>query len=920
MQSTEEYLDQLLASVSDEEPKRETDTKAQKAHRKSIEELDESELTEEVLQKQLALLLGLETEEEDDYFNTPEEDFMSQYTEQLSAQSFDTDIQDIVEEASVAAPELKAEESVENHVADVATVSVEPVSEPAPAISNTGVLSDDEIAALFASMEAENSEQEAEEVKEAVQETVKEEPAPAVSNTGVLSDDEIAALFASMEEDNKAEAEEVKEAVQETVKEEPAPAVSNTGVLSDDEIAALFASVEAENSEPKTEEVKEAIQDAIKEEIVAEKEAAPVMSDSGMMSQEEIAALFAAMETEEPAKDESGGLTREELEELGLSDIADVLVDGEAEILAETSGEENSAVSDALKETEDEAPVSQVVEFSDFDFDEEVLLDLENVEEMLEATAKLAEEESVSFDADMQAEEDIMSMLSQFEEESIQENAEAIAESTKAAEEAVSKALEPENIGIDSVAGGAGELLLQIGDLTLAAVEDDPGAHGDIVVDGLRGGLGQVHAAVGTVVIVDGAAEGAAPGGIMETIAAQEGHPVVDVGAVVLAGQVAVGLLGIDAVDAGGGAAVLGNGAGDQGGGQETLAVLVQIQLLGAQVDLDVAAAVGSAALSLVGSSALAGRLLGDALVDVVSQCRGVDPLAIIGNGVADGAAAGGNEAALVVGAAVTAGHGGGIGLNGRLADADAQLVGDLDEAGQGGGGDGLLGGGAALRAVGVGQGDLQVAVGGVQRILHLVGGCGDVGGDGSGLDRHLGGGLQQADGGGGGLGGGVQVIFSAVLALAGHELLLGAAVADGGVDGSGVQGIAQQGLQGGDVVSKDGGGKLGAGIQGLQIGLQGSLIHGDFHVCGGDGEGLAVDLDGELIGGRSLGQGLLGLLQAHAGQVDAADLCAVDGSRGGDGGGLGGDSGGLGRGLGGGVSHGVRGGGGIIAPAGGQP
>ena len=400
MQSTEEYLDQLLASVSDEEPKRETDTKAQKAHRKSIEELDESELTEEVLQKQLALLLGLETEEEDDYFNTPEEDFMSQYTEQLSAQSFDTDIQDIVEEASVAAPELKAEESVENHVADVATVSVEPVSEPAPAISNTGVLSDDEIAALFASMEAENSEQ---------------------------------------------EAEEVKEAVQETVKEEPAPAVSNTGVLSDDEIAALFASVEAENSEPKTEEVKEAIQDAIKEEIVAEKEAAPVMSDSGMMSQEEIAALFAAMETEEPAKDESGGLTREELEELGLSDIADVLVDGEAEILAETSGEENSAVSDALKETEDEAPVSQVVEFSDFDFDEEVLLDLENVEEMLEATAKLAEEESVSFDADMQAEEDIMSMLSQFEEESIQENAEAIAESTKAAEEAVSKALEPEN-------------------------------------------------------------------------------------------------------------------------------------------------------------------------------------------------------------------------------------------------------------------------------------------------------------------------------------------------------------------------------------------------------------------------------------------------------------------------------------------
>ena len=108
-------------------------------------------------------------------------------------------------------------------------------------------------------------------------------------------------------------------------------------------------------------------------------------------------------------------LTREELEELGLGDIADVLVDSEKEIL-------------------------------DFDSSEEVLLDLENIDEMLEATAKLAEEETSSFDAGAQAEEDIMSMLTQFEEESIQENMAALEESAKVAEQAVAMAMEEEEI------------------------------------------------------------------------------------------------------------------------------------------------------------------------------------------------------------------------------------------------------------------------------------------------------------------------------------------------------------------------------------------------------------------------------------------------------------------------------------------
>ncbi|MBQ3036272.1 MAG: hypothetical protein IJD31_05020, partial [Lachnospiraceae bacterium] len=78
------------------------------------------------------------------------------------------------------------------------------------------------------------------------------------------------------------------------------------------------------------------------------------------------------------------------------------------------------------------------------DFGEEMLLELENVDAMLEATAKMAEEENADTDADSMAEEDIMAMLSQFEEESIQESMAAQEESEKAAQEAVNRALEDE--------------------------------------------------------------------------------------------------------------------------------------------------------------------------------------------------------------------------------------------------------------------------------------------------------------------------------------------------------------------------------------------------------------------------------------------------------------------------------------------
>jgi len=328
MQSTEEYLDQLLASVSDGESGNDANKENSVPQTKSIEDLDESELTEEALQKQLALLLGLEVEE-DGFDSFPYEPISVEESEPVTV------AEQVVEEPVAIEPE---------------TIAVE-TPEPAPAASDSGVLSPDEIAALFASMEAESEAEATEEIPESVQDT----PAEPVT----------------------------------VATPEPAPVASDSGVLSPDEIAALFASMEAENEAEKQEDI----------------------SESEQTVEEEIREFMSASEAE--LSGNNSELTREELEELGLGDIADVLVDSEKEIL-------------------------------DFDSSEEVLLDLENIDEMLEATARLAEEETSSFDAGAQAEEDIMSMLTQFEEESIQENMAALEESAKVAEQAVAMAMEEE--------------------------------------------------------------------------------------------------------------------------------------------------------------------------------------------------------------------------------------------------------------------------------------------------------------------------------------------------------------------------------------------------------------------------------------------------------------------------------------------
>lgn len=405
MQSTEEYLDQLLASVSESENTGGQDLNHNKKHKtmKPIEELDESELTEEALQKQLALLLGLETEEDINDFEE-EDDFISQYTSQVSESNvessdsvqlisdaimdipddeFDMDVNS-VSQSEPESGELLTEAPIETSVAEEPAVVEE--SAPAPQISETGILSADEIAALFASMGADEPIDSAEETQEEL-------------------------ISALMEEETTPEPETIVEESPVASEPAPAPQVSDTGILSPDEIAALFASMGTEE---------------------------PIESEEGPEEEELVSALVEE-HTSEPVEN-NGALTREELEELGLGDIADVLVNADPDVADEKATFED----DNIQEEER-------VEILDLDFDEEMLLDIENVDAMLEATAKLAEEEQTNdFAAEKQADEDIMSMLTQFEEESIQESIANEAESVKAAQIAVEQALEEPEEGIPS--------------------------------------------------------------------------------------------------------------------------------------------------------------------------------------------------------------------------------------------------------------------------------------------------------------------------------------------------------------------------------------------------------------------------------------------------------------------------------------
>lgn len=394
MQSTEEYLDQLLASVSDEAGAGQSiQQNTEKKHHKSIEELDESELTEEVLQKQLALLLGLETEPDEDEFE--EDDFITQYTEQVS--------EPVNEEIPAVSSEIMEIPEEEPVVESITEVMPEPVAEPETSaseleISSTGVLSADEIEALFASMGVEEEEPSLGDA--IVEEMLGGFPDETDEN-------------AEMPEELTDDIEDVVEVIEEAEESAPAPQISDSGVLSPDEIAALFASMGAEDT-VETEDVVELVEE-----------------------------------------EDTGALTREELEELGLGDIADVLsadaYDQMADDLEEISHPHDMNLQE-VELNEDSAKIEpeeekQIIEIPDFENNEEILLDIENVDAMLEATAKMAEEESAD-NMETQVEDDILSMLAQFEEESVMESMAAQEESARAAEEAVNMALEEETPGV----------------------------------------------------------------------------------------------------------------------------------------------------------------------------------------------------------------------------------------------------------------------------------------------------------------------------------------------------------------------------------------------------------------------------------------------------------------------------------------
>ena len=451
------------------------------------------------------------------------------------------------------------------------------------------------------------------------------------------------------------------------------------------------------------------------------------------------------------------------------------------------------------------------------------------------------------------------------------------------------------------IGGGAGELLLQVGNLPLAAVKNDLGADGNVVVNLLRRAGRQVHTAVGTVVEIDVAAEGAAPACVMETVAAQEGHPVMDEGAVIRAGQVAVRLLGIDAVHTGGGAALLRHRAGDQLGGQQPLAVFVQPQLLGAQVDLHIAAAIGLVALGTVGSGSGAGLLFRHALINVVSQRGGVHLLTVVSDLGADGAAVGGLELVLVIRAVVPVRHLPGVALNGRLADAHLPFIGHADEGGDGGCTQAFLGGLAALGGVGIGQGHRQIAVGLLEGGLDFLTASGIGRGNLGGAHLDLGCGFQQTDGGSGSGFSRRQVIFGALGTAGGDKLLFGAVVGDADIFRGLVQAVPQQRQKRFAVVSKDGGGRLLAGTQGIEIRAQSRFIQRKPQLSGTDGQFGAVDGQIQRIGSSSLVQSLGSLFNRQAGQVHAAEDHVRAGLGGGNGGLLRGDGGHAGGGLGGG-------------------
>ena len=164
-----------------------------------------------------------------------------------------------------------------------------------PAGNGTGMMSPEEIAAMFAATEESATEPEAMSETEAELEPKAEDPA----GNGMMSPEEIAAMFAATEEPSPEPEPKAEE-----------PAGNGTGMMSPEEIAAMFAA----NEEPSTEP-----------EAMSETEAEPEPkaedpAGNGMMSPEEIAAMFAANEEPSPKEESPSGGTEQD-SEMSIDDM-----------------------------------------------------------------------------------------------------------------------------------------------------------------------------------------------------------------------------------------------------------------------------------------------------------------------------------------------------------------------------------------------------------------------------------------------------------------------------------------------------------------------------------------------------------------------------------------------------------------------
>ena len=211
-------------------------------------------------------------------------------------------------EAFLEALKKPREEIQEEEPEEKAPEPIAPTPAPAPASNPGGMMSQEEIAAMLAAMNPETAEEKApaaEIPEEKEPEPIAPTPAPAPASNpgGMMSQEEIAAMLAAMNPETAEEKAPAEEVVEEKTPEPvaptpaPAPASNPGGMMSQEEIAAMLAAMNPETAEekaPATEEPEE----KEPEPIAPTPAPAPASNPGGMMSQEEIAAMLAAMNPE----------------------------------------------------------------------------------------------------------------------------------------------------------------------------------------------------------------------------------------------------------------------------------------------------------------------------------------------------------------------------------------------------------------------------------------------------------------------------------------------------------------------------------------------------------------------------------------------------------------------------------------------